>query len=143
MEEHNQRLRTVELQPDFRKPRLYANRHLQDRQAMHDKNFSGIQGIKNKDYAAVESMGPIVDRSRGHLGASDSAVTAMRRLMLRWAQAVMDGADPPGLEGSLPAHLIVSHDQDIPGDASWREVLTLDPGLAVDVDEAERSFVQV
>ena len=33
-------------------------------------NFSGVPGIKNQDYAAVEGMGPIVDRRKEHFGAS-------------------------------------------------------------------------
>jgi hypothetical protein len=142
MDEHNQRLRTVELQPDFRKPRTYANKHLQDREAMRTKNFTGIPGIKNQDYAAVESMGPIVDRSREHLGASDAAVMTMRRLMLRWAQAVMEGQDPPGLDATIPSELILSHDEDIPADVSWRAALPLAPGLRP-ADESERSLASV
>src|SRR5579871_2867183 len=97
MEEHTQRARTLELRSDFTKPRSYANKHWQDREAMQTKNFSGILGIKNQDYAAVESMGPIVDRTKEHLGASDGAVLTMRQLMLKWARAVMEGQDPPGL----------------------------------------------
>ena len=129
MEEHLRRERNVELQPDFRKPRNYGNHHLQDREAMKDKNFSGILGIKNQDYAAVESMGPIVNRTREHLGASDLAVMAMRKQLLELARLVAAGQDPPGLEADIPSDLIVSADADIPATADWREVLPLHPGF--------------
>ncbi len=36
-------------------------------------NFTGIHGMPNQDMAMLESMAPIVDRSRNRLGASDLA----------------------------------------------------------------------
>jgi phthalate 4,5-dioxygenase len=127
--EHTQRLRTVELRPDFTKPRVYTNKHLQDREAMISKNFSGILGIKNQDYAAVESMGAVVDRTKEHLSSSDAAVVFMRRLMLEAARAVMAGGDPPGLEPRIPADRIVSNDFDCSVERSWREVDPLALGM--------------
>jgi phenylpropionate dioxygenase-like ring-hydroxylating dioxygenase large terminal subunit len=142
MAEHTQRLRTVELRPDFTKPRTYANRHLQDREAQVTKNFSGIVGIKNQDYAAVESMGPIIDRTKEHLSSSDAAVVYMRRLMLQAAQAVLDGQDPPGLAPGIPSDLIVSEDFDCAADRSWRDVTPLDPGLALAPASAEPALAK-
>jgi hypothetical protein len=66
----------------------------------------------------------------------------MRRLMLRWAQAVMEGQDAPGLDPSIPNELILSHDEDIPADVSWRDALPLAPGLKL-ADESERSLASV
>jgi hypothetical protein len=39
-------------------------------------------------------MGPIVDRSREHLGTSDIAVIAARRLLLKMARNLQKGIDP-------------------------------------------------
>lgn len=136
MEEHNQRLRNVELRDDFTKPRSYANKHLQDREAMRTKNFSGIPGIKNQDYAAVESMGPVVDRSKEHLGASDLAVMTMRRLLMKAVEATAAGRQPPGLDAATPNHLIVSDDFDCPASLAWSEARPLDEGLAVHAGSA-------
>ncbi len=47
-------------------------------------------------------MGPIVDRSRERLGTSDTAIIAMRRLLLEESRALSEGREPatphhPGL----------------------------------------------
>ena len=39
-------------------------------------------------------MGPVADRTREHLGTSDSAIIAMRRYLLNSAKAFMDGQEP-------------------------------------------------
>lgn len=59
-----------------------------------EENFSGIEGVRNQDAAVVESMGPIVDRSKEHLGHSDSGVMKFRRLMIRLAQQLQEGREP-------------------------------------------------
>jgi hypothetical protein len=46
-------------------------------------NFSGIQGIETQDRAMTEGMGYICDRTEEHLGTSDLAVIAMRRVLER------------------------------------------------------------
>ena len=43
-----------------------------------------------------ESAGPIVDRTREHLGSSDRAVVAMRRSLMEAARACVDGQRPVG-----------------------------------------------
>ena len=40
-------------------------------------DFTGIRGIPNQDIAMWETMGPIADRSRERLGASDLAIVAV------------------------------------------------------------------
>ena len=42
-------------------------------------NFTGIEDFLNHDACATESMGPIFDRSKEHLGVSDKAVIAVRK----------------------------------------------------------------
>ena len=42
-------------------------------------DFTGIRGIPNQDIAMWETMGPIADRTRERLGASDFAVVEFRR----------------------------------------------------------------
>ena len=43
----------------------------------------------------TETMGPIYDRSKEHLGTSDKAVIYMRRLLLRVAQDLENGIEHP------------------------------------------------
>jgi phthalate 4,5-dioxygenase len=70
------------------------NDYLIDRQMQRTHNFTGIVGISEQDMAMTQSMGAIVDRSKEHLGTSDVAVIAMRRVLLRLAQQVQDGGAP-------------------------------------------------
>ena len=77
-------------------------------------SFTGIDVIRNQDTAVQESMGPIFDRSREHLGTSDIAIIRMRRLMLDHARELeqrgriptievpFDYAEPFGVEGLQP-----------------------------------------
>ncbi len=57
-----------------------------DRDMQRLRNATGIDGIGLQDAAVQESMGPIVDRSLETLGATDAAIVAFRRLMLRNAR---------------------------------------------------------
>jgi len=41
-----------------------------------------------------EGMGPILDRSKEHLGTTDVAVIAMRRRMLRMVEELQRGVEP-------------------------------------------------
>ncbi len=45
-------------------------------------------------------MGPIVDRSEEHLGSTDRAIIAMRRLLLEAARTVEAGGAPKGVDPS-------------------------------------------
>ena len=73
----------VDVDAEGRKFRNRANDWLQDRKAMQaGKSMSGIRGVQMEDAVVQESMGPIYDRRKEHLGVSDMAVVRMRRLML-------------------------------------------------------------
>ena len=76
----------IDLDPQFRKVRTRENNYLQDRKAMKLGDFTGIRGFPNQDIAMWESMGPIMDRSRERLGASDLAIVEFRRIMLEAAR---------------------------------------------------------
>ncbi|TMA86441.1 MAG: Rieske 2Fe-2S domain-containing protein, partial [Deltaproteobacteria bacterium] len=60
--------------PDYRKLRNIRNNYLQDRQIQKTVNFTGIEEFLNQDACATESMGPIVNRAKEHLGVSDSYI---------------------------------------------------------------------
>jgi phthalate 4,5-dioxygenase len=59
--------------------------------------YSGIRGIAAQDIAVQESMGPIQDRTKEHLGTSDTAIIAARRRLIRAARELREAA-PPGLD---------------------------------------------
>src|SRR3989449_11577064 len=76
-----------------------GNDYLIDRE-LHKSGLSnsGIRGLGVQDIAVQESMGAIVDRTQEHLGTSDAAIIASRRVLMRAAQAFEHNANPPGLE---------------------------------------------
>lgn len=83
--------------PDYRKLRNIRNDYLQDRKAQKTVNFTGIEEFLNQDACATESMGPIFDRGKEHLGVSDSYIIAVRRFLLRAVKDFKAGKEPPGL----------------------------------------------
>ncbi len=113
--------------PDFRKVRNKDNDYLQDRQAQRLTLFSGIEGINTQDHAVQESMGPIVDRAREHVGPADRAIIIARQMLLDAVQVVAEGGDPPGL-GMSYAGLSVAA-RTLPRAADWRAELSV-PAVA-------------
>jgi hypothetical protein len=61
-------------------------------------SYTGIKGLGAQDAAMQESMGPIQDRTREHLGTSDIAIITVRRHLLQAVSAFQRGATPPGLD---------------------------------------------
>jgi phenylpropionate dioxygenase-like ring-hydroxylating dioxygenase large terminal subunit len=57
----------------------------QDRKAMTEGHWTGIVGRGNayEDFVVQESMGPIVDRSKEHLGSCDLVILRARSMLLR------------------------------------------------------------
>lgn len=64
----------------------------------------GEDDINVHDQWAVESMGPIQDRTREHLGTSDKVIMANRRTLLAAIEAVKAGLSPPGIGDPALAH---------------------------------------
>lgn len=61
--------------------------------AQMKSNWTGLRGLEQEDAVMSLSMGPVVDRSREHLVASDRAVASLRKLLLRSAGALEQGED--------------------------------------------------
>src|SRR5262249_31670829 len=70
-----------------------ADFHRQRRDQM-DENWSGFRGISTEDTIIAISMGPICDRSREHLIASDLAVVRFRSRLLDSLKRMDSGEDP-------------------------------------------------
>ncbi len=83
----------IDLDAGFNNLRTRENDYGQDRDAMKLGDFTGISGIPNQDIAMWETMGPIADRTRERLGASDLAVVEFRDLMVEAARADARQAD--------------------------------------------------
>jgi phthalate 4,5-dioxygenase len=78
----------------FRPLRNKDNNYLIDRQAQEGDSMTGIHGFAAQDQAIQESMGPLVDRSRERLGTSDTAIVAMRKLLLEEVRGLGRGREP-------------------------------------------------
>jgi len=92
-----------------------------DRGRQRTDTFTGIQGINVQDRAVQEAMGPVVDRSKEHLGQTDRAVIMTRKLLLQAIRTVQDGGSPPGTGDSY--YGIRAIEQVLPDDVAWQEAL--------------------
>jgi len=108
---------------NFDSLRNRGNLYRQDRAAMRAGNFTGIRGIPNQDIAMWESMGPISDRSKERVGASDVAVVAFRRLMVDAARALQKGDSIIGTTEPHIAHATISSFEGVvPKTTNWRSL---------------------
>ncbi|MCW2957099.1 MAG: MarR family transcriptional regulator [Thermoleophilia bacterium] len=110
-----------DLDENFVKKRTLANNYLQDRSRMKAGHFTGIDGAPNEDMAMQESMGPIVDRTKENLSASDIAIARFRRIMLAAVRDWQGGSPAIGCgAGRLSNSEILGFDGLVPKTADWR-----------------------
>jgi phenylpropionate dioxygenase-like ring-hydroxylating dioxygenase large terminal subunit len=114
-------------QTTFRSRRNRANNYLQDRHVQKHETFSGIDGINVQDRAVQESMGPIVDRSKEHLGPADRAVIQARRLLLDAVRTVQDGGTPRGIAPTY--YGLRAAEAVLPRAADWRTLLAAEAAV--------------
>ena len=107
--------------PDARKIRNLDNDYLIDRDAQKKYTFTGIFGVNVQDHAVQEGMGPIVDRSKEHLGPADKAIIVMRRQLFDAVRTVEDGGDPAGTGDSY--YRVAAVDRVISASSDFREAL--------------------
>jgi hypothetical protein len=125
--------RKTQIGPDYRRIRNLKNNYLQDRRLQATSDYTGIENFLNEDGCATESMGPLFDRTREHLGVSDKAVIAVRKYLLNAVKEFQGGKEPPHIvrdpaENHFPH--IDTFAQTIPAGIHWRERfghLTLSP----------------
>jgi phthalate 4,5-dioxygenase len=110
----------VDLDARYRPLRTRANMFWQDRQAMKAGNFTGITGFPNQDVAMWVTMGPIADRTRDRLGASDVAVVEFRKQMLEAVRAFQEGSRAIGTgEDAIPSS-VCAFQAVVPKTIDWR-----------------------
>ncbi len=138
----------VDLDEEFRPTLRHAgNDYRQDREAMENGSFTGIQGIPNQDIAMWESMGPIADRTSERLGASDIAVIQFRRILLDEVQRHEEGAEPIGLAAPhLAQAKLRSYQGVVPKTEDWRKLGASEEEVAyldgMEEDETDQEMVQ-
>ena len=109
-------------QTTFRSRRHRANNYLIDRNVQKTETFTGIDGINTQDRAIQESMGPVVDRSREHLGPADKAIIQARRLLLEAVKTVQNDGTPRGIAPTY--YGLRALETVMPRDADWRPLVT-------------------
>jgi hypothetical protein len=87
------------------------------------KNFTGIPTVRLQDSAAIWSMGAIMDRTKEHLGTSDSSIIRVRRKLIAAAKALRDhGVVPPGVDNP-ELYTVRTCNTSLPSDVDWEEAL--------------------
>ncbi|MDP6174386.1 MAG: hypothetical protein QGF09_09485, partial [Rhodospirillales bacterium] len=85
----------ADVTPDYRHIRNQANRYLQDREEMKTTTYAGMGShFPAHDANVIETMGTIQDRTEEHLGTTDLAIIAQRRLLFEAIEEVEQGNDP-------------------------------------------------
>jgi phthalate 4,5-dioxygenase oxygenase subunit len=111
---------------EYRKVQMRENNWLQDRERMQAGSWTGISGVNMEDLAVEESMGPIFDRTKEHLGTSDVAVIRMRRLMIDSARALAErGETPVGLREPVDLRRLRAEEAMLPLGESWEDKLSV------------------
>ncbi len=108
----------VEYEPGSFRPRINKdNDYMMDRAGQKaGKTFSGVYGVAAQDASVQESMGPIVDRTKENLVATDNAIIMARQRLAKAAAALTDrGVAPPALDPRC--HAVRSASFVLPDDA--------------------------
>ncbi len=125
----------IDLDANWWPVRNRENNYLQDRNGMKLGSSTGISGIPNQDIAMWVTMGPIADRTRERVGASDRAIVEFRQLMVDAARQMQAGGPALGTtEPRIPHARIASYEGVVPKKVDWR---LLRPGAEILPAKAE------
>jgi len=113
---------------DYTRVRNSRNDYLIDRELQRTLVFSGIRAINaaEQDGCATESMGPIYDRSKEHLGYSDKTIIAVRKMLLNAVRGLAEGRRPPHLiydPKETDFSRLRSAKAVLSADSDWREIM--------------------
>ena len=113
------------------------NDYMIDREAQKSgQNFTGIDGIYLQDQVVTESMAPIVDRTKEHLGTSDMMVIKTRRRLMTAAMELQEGIEPkavsqPDLYALRSGGVVLPKETDwLEGTQELRKAFVKHPGLS-------------
>jgi phthalate 4,5-dioxygenase len=110
------------IEGSYRLRRNLSNDYLIDRELQRTRTYTGIIGLNTQDYAVQEGMGPILDRSKEHLGSSDKAIIAARRLLREALDDIAEGRPPAGTDPE-PIRFVRPAEAIIEGTATWQDAM--------------------
>ena len=107
-----------------------------DREAQKtNQNYTGIDGITLQDQVITESMGAISERTKEHLGTSDTMVIKTRQRLMHGAKELQEGIEPiavdhPELYAIRSGGVILPKETDwLEGTEELRKAFVKHPGL--------------
>ena len=113
------------------------NDYMIDREAQKTgQNFTGIDGIYLQDQVVTEAMGAIVDRTKEHLGTSDTMVIKTRRRLMNAARNLQEGivpepVDHPEMYALRSGGVVLPKETDwLEGTSELRKAFVRHPGLS-------------
>ncbi len=84
----------VELDRTLRPTANATNDYGIDRGVQRTQTFTGIDNGSIQDAAIQESMGPVFDRTKEHLGTTDTAIITLRNIYLQAVRELLEGGEP-------------------------------------------------
>ena len=96
-----------------------ANDFQQDREVQKNDTFSGIAEFWAQDAAPQLSMGKIYNRSKEHLGTSDTGIITMRRRLIKAVKAFVETGRTPAEVMAPEVYAIRSDAVLIPANEPW------------------------
>ncbi len=99
-----------------------------DRELQRTSTVTGIKSVTQQDRAVTETMGPIYNRTKEHLGTSDTVIIAVRRRLLQLVRALQQGELPYAAQNaevysSRPTAILLPKDVPfVEGSKEWVEV---------------------
>ena len=104
----------------FRPVANRTNDYLMDRAKQKSgHHYNGVKGLAMQDASIQESIGPIADRTKEHLMATDRAIVAARQRLIKAGEEVQKGGKAPAL--SPEAQLVRSASFVIPVEAQFEK----------------------
>jgi phthalate 4,5-dioxygenase len=101
-----------------------------DREIQRTVSFSGIADFVSQDLAVTESMKPIYNREKEHLGSTDVAIIRMRTMLLDAARGLEKGVEPPGVSVDGDFRAIRGAEKILEDGEDWRVLGTnADPAV--------------
>ena len=106
-----------------------SNMWHQDRKAMKDGHWTGIVGRGNayEDFIVQESMGPIVDRSKEHLGSCDLVILRARSMLLRAVEKYRETGELSFAGPDVEFNKIRAISFAYPQGEDWKEIDAFNP----------------
>jgi phthalate 4,5-dioxygenase len=112
--------RGANLYPDYKPKTNRNNDYLIDRHVQKTKTFTGIDGINTQDFALQEGMGPILDRTKEHVGSTDRAIILLRQILLESLKQ-MEAGQPTKAIDPASYRNVRAVDKLVPKDIPWKE----------------------